>query len=191
MKVGVTMNTHILTNKVKRDLWYKEPWLLLIVGGPLLVVVASLFTGFIAFRGADQVVAKDYYRQGLMINTNLQRDANARAMQLDARLQLDLAKKQIVMRLQSAQAMPETVQLSIASSGANQGSVSEIVHRLKLQASSDGRYVGDLPQNAGLDLALVQSNVKLWHLKLETNEWRLTGDWHEPLQRSVQLTPVQ
>lgn len=191
MKVGVTMNTHILTNKVKRDLWYKEPWLLLVVGGPLLVVVASLFTGFIAFRGADQVVAKDYYRQGLMINTNLQRDANARAMQLDARLQLDLAKKQIVMRLQSAQAMPETVQLSIASSGANQGSVSEIVHRLKLQASSDGRYVGDLPQNAGLDLALVQSNVKLWHLKLETNEWRLTGDWHEPLQRSVQLTPVQ
>lgn len=185
------MNTHILTNKVKRDLWYKEPWLLLVVGGPLLVVVASLFTGFIAFRGADQVVAKDYYRQGLMINTNLQRDANARAMQLDARLQLDLAKKQIVMRLQSAQAMPETVQLSIASSGANQGSVSEIVHRLKLQASSDGRYVGDLPQNAGLDLALVQSNVKLWHLKLETNEWRLTGDWHEPLQRSVQLTPVQ
>lgn len=185
------MNSQILTGKIKRDLWYKEPWLLLVVGGPLIVVMASLLTGFIAFRGADQVVAKDYYRQGLMINTNLQRDANARAMKLDARLQLDLEKKQIVMQLQSAQTLPETVQLSIASSGANEGSVSEIVHRLTMQASSGGRYVGDLPHNSGLDLALVHSNVKLLHLKLETNEWRLTGDWHEPLQRSVQLTPVQ
>ena len=185
------MNFQILTAKVKGDLWYKEPWLLLVVGGPLLVVVASLFTGFIAFRGADQVVAKDYYRQGLMINTNLQRDANARAMKLDARLQLDLDKKQIVMQLQSVQALPESVQLSIASSGANSGSVSEIVHRLTMQASANGRYVGDLPHDSGLDLALAQSNVKLLHLKLETNDWRLTGDWHEPLQRTVQLTPVQ
>ncbi len=185
------MNSQILTANIKRDLWYKEPWLLLVVGGPLLVVMASILTGFIAFRGADQVVAKDYYRQGLMINTNLQRDANARALKLGAHLQLDVAKKQIVMQLQSVGALPEMVQLSIASSGANAGSVSEIVHRLPMQASSVGRYVGDLPHNSGLDLALVQSNVKLLHLKLETNEWRLTGDWHDPLQRSVKLTPVQ
>ena len=39
----------------KRDVWYKEPWLLLVAGGPAFVVVASIITGYIAIKGSDKV----------------------------------------------------------------------------------------------------------------------------------------
>ena len=37
--------------------WWREPMLWLVVGGPALVVVASLATAVIAWRGADPVVS--------------------------------------------------------------------------------------------------------------------------------------
>jgi hypothetical protein len=35
---------------------WREPMVWLVVGGPAVVVVAALTTGFIAWRGADEVV---------------------------------------------------------------------------------------------------------------------------------------
>ena len=74
----------------KRDVWYKEPWLLLVAGGPAFVVVASIITGYIAIKGSDKVVADDYYKQGLMINKDIQRDAKAKELALSAGLSIDL-----------------------------------------------------------------------------------------------------
>ena len=42
-------------DKAHRPGW-REPMLWLVVGGPAVVVVAALTTGFIAWRGADTVV---------------------------------------------------------------------------------------------------------------------------------------
>ena len=48
--------------------WFKQfwPWFLIILPGT--VVIASLATVIIAFKGADDVVSKDYYKEGLAIN---------------------------------------------------------------------------------------------------------------------------
>lgn len=182
------MNTAILTQAKKRDVWYREPWLLLVVGGPLLVVCASLFTGFLALRGADQVVAKDYYKQGLMINTNLQRDAKARELHLKADMRLDLANKIILLDLQSQANLSDSVQLSIATSGAQNGSVEEVVRRLPLKSVGGTKYQADLHSALDGKNKLDLEQVKLLHIKIETNEWRLTGDWYDPLQRNLNLS---
>lgn len=184
------MNSGILTQAIKKDVWYKEPWLLLVVGGPLLVVCASITTGFIAFRGADQVVAKDYYRQGLMINTNLQRDAKARELALDANIQFDLANKKVLMQLSAKQGLPEVVQLSLASSGAANGSVEEVIRRMPLKLVAPGKYEADLLQDKIFESTINAGVLQILHVKLETNDWRLTGDWVDPLQRNLRLTPT-
>ncbi|MBR7798852.1 FixH family protein [Undibacterium fentianense] len=184
------MNSGILTQPIKKDSWFKEPWLLLVVGGPLLVVCASLFTGLIAFRGADQVVAKDYYRQGLMINTNLQRDAKARELALNASLQLDLSNNKILMSVKSNQALPQEVQISLASSGALEGGVEEVVRRLPMKLVGAGTYEANLLQDPKFEKALNQSKIQILHVKLETNEWRLTGDWHNPLEKKLSISPL-
>ena len=52
--------------------WWHYPHMWMVVGGPLVVVVASIVTGYIAMTGQDPVLATDYYRQGLEINMSLE-----------------------------------------------------------------------------------------------------------------------
>ena len=184
---GINMSHALFPNKVKKDYWFKEPWMILVIGGPFFVVVACMFTINLAFNGADQVVAKDYYSQGLMINTNLMRDAKARELNLKAQLQIDFTANTINMRLSSKQIMPDTVQLSLASSGAANGSVEEIIRRLPMHQTSAGNYVGALKSEERLNL----TSTSLYHAKLETNEWRLTGDWYHPQKQALELVPAK
>ncbi|MFZ6749647.1 FixH family protein [Undibacterium sp. Ren11W] len=181
------MNSILLQQKTKKDIWYKEPWLLLVVGGPLIVVCASLFTGMIAFRGADKVVAEDYYKQGLMINKDIQRDARARALALSATITLDLAAGKLKMQLAANQTMPDTVQVSLASADKKTSSVTEVIRRLPMRQIQAGSYEGDLNLSSNLSIAA----VKLLHVKVETTEWRLTGDWFEPEQRQAHLAAAK
>jgi hypothetical protein len=51
--------------------WWRHGYLWLVLAGPAVVVVASLVTFGIAVRGADPVVAEDYYRRGVEINRQL------------------------------------------------------------------------------------------------------------------------
>jgi len=161
----------------KKDDWKKEPWLLLVIGGPLSVVCAALFSGYLAFSGADKVVSEDYYKQGLMINTDLMRDAQARKLQLAATMHLQ-ADGQINLNLQGVGELPESILLSVASSTNDQ--LAETTHRLPLLKLAPGLYQG----------TLADVKAPLIHVKLEGGNWRLTGDWHRPLQSDLELKAV-
>lgn len=179
------MDASLLQHRVKKDLWYKEPWLLLVVGGPLIVVCASIVTGVLAWRGSDKVVAEDYYKQGLMINKDLLRDSKARELQLSASITLDLAANRLKMTLSANRDLPDTVQVSLASSGKGLTSVTEVIRRLPMKQLRPGEFEGDLSSNLSL------ASVKLFHVKVETTEWRLTGDWFDPEQRQARLTAAK
>jgi len=161
----------------KADSWKKEPWLLLVIGGPLCVVCASLFSGYLAFSGADKVVTEDYYKQGLMINTDLMRDAQARKMQLHAQIHL-MAGGQINLALEGVGDLPESVLLSVATS--NHDDLVETTHRLPLLKMAPGQYQGNL----------ANTSASIMHIKLEGGNWRLTSDWHNPLQTDLQIRAV-
>ncbi|MFZ6709183.1 FixH family protein [Undibacterium sp. TC9W] len=181
------MEASLMPPKSRRDTWYKEPWLLLVAGGPAFVVCASLYTGYIAMHGADKVVAEDYYKQGLMINKDIQRDAKARELQLNAYINADFAKGKIVLQVSGKGDLPETIQLRLASAAVGGNSVSEVIRRLPMKRTATGQYEGDLKlmPNAG------EQAVKLFHIKLETTDWRLTGDWFDPGQKPVQLNAAK
>lgn len=53
-----TMNPVAAPSGVRRP-WYREPMMWLVVGGPLVVVVASLITVWIAVRNADAVLPRE------------------------------------------------------------------------------------------------------------------------------------
>lgn len=54
--------------------WWRYGHLWLVIAGPAVVVVAAIATAVIAVRGADPVVASDYYRRGIEINKQLPRE---------------------------------------------------------------------------------------------------------------------
>lgn len=162
----------------KIDNWKNEPWLLLVIGGPLIVVCACLYTGFLAFNNADKVVTEDYYKQGMKVNADIRRDARARALNVNATLHLE-SSGLLRIKVDSKGDLPDVILLSIATSEAN--SLVESTHRLPLKQLSNGVYQGTLSD--------VKS--KLMHIKLEGNGWRLTGDWHQPLQAELKINANQ
>lgn len=65
--------------------WWKFGHVWLVISGPAIVVVAAFVTMYIAVKGADPVVADDYYRQGIEINKTLGTTGTSLAPSLDAR----------------------------------------------------------------------------------------------------------
>jgi uncharacterized protein len=51
--------------------WYREPWPWILMAGPAIVVVAGIYTAFLAVTTNDGLVAEDYYRRGVEINRRL------------------------------------------------------------------------------------------------------------------------
>ena len=66
--------------------WYRQfwPWFLILL--PASVVVASLFTLYIANRGADDLVVDDYYKNGLAINRQLEKKQRSQELGITAAL---------------------------------------------------------------------------------------------------------
>jgi hypothetical protein len=49
----------------------------LLLAGPVSVVLAGLWTAWLALHGSDPLVATDYYRRGIEINRTLQATATS------------------------------------------------------------------------------------------------------------------
>lgn len=82
------MNTATLKNPDNKPSvsWWRVPHMWLVVGGPLLVVVASIITAVIAVKGADPVLDKEDYERNLQAARSLQGQAR-----IDALIQLQPA----------------------------------------------------------------------------------------------------
>lgn len=67
--------------------WYRQFWPWFLIALPASAVIAGLVTVYIAIRGADDLVADDYYREGLTINRRLEKEQRAAELELSPRLQ--------------------------------------------------------------------------------------------------------
>ncbi len=65
--------------------WWKFGHVWLVVSGPLIVVVASFLTFYIAVRGMDPIVDENYYQAGLDINKSLAAKPESLAPAMQAR----------------------------------------------------------------------------------------------------------
>lgn len=60
--------------------WWKFGHVWLVLAGPVIVVMASFVTLYLAVTRPDPVVTEDYYRQGIDINKSLGNDVNAASL---------------------------------------------------------------------------------------------------------------
>jgi uncharacterized protein len=60
--------------------WWKVPHMWLVVGGPLVVVIAAIVTAVIAVRGADPVLNKEQFERDLKEAQSLTGQAKAQAL---------------------------------------------------------------------------------------------------------------
>lgn len=91
--------------------WYRQGWPWFLIALPASVVVASFITLAIAIDGQDVVVRDDYYKDGLAINRDLEREQIARAHSLGAQLRYHAGSHGIELQLLGDLPAPEQLQL--------------------------------------------------------------------------------
>lgn len=64
--------------------WYKETWPWILAAGPVIVVIAGIYTYYLAVVSSDGLVTEDYYKQGLAVAETLARSDRAKALGLTA-----------------------------------------------------------------------------------------------------------
>jgi hypothetical protein len=140
------------------------------MAGPIVVVIASLATAWLAIVSDDGVVAQDYYKQGLTVNQRVKREAPPSVRQLGATIDVAAGGK-VRARIEGLGDAPANVRLKLARPQAAKRE--QIV---RLERGADGDYVGALPEQAS----------GRWIVTLESDDWRLpTTTVDGPLSRIV------
>jgi hypothetical protein len=75
------------------------------------VIVAGFFTTVLALRSDDGLVADDYYRQGIAINRQIERDRRARALSVSA--VVEMSGTRVSVRLSGAGALSPALRLRL------------------------------------------------------------------------------
>lgn len=154
--------------------WYREPWPWILMAGPFIVVIAGIYTAWLAITSSDGLVTEDYYRKGLAVSQTLASSARARALGLTAGLTMtaESATLRLTARAGADFAPPASVRVSLSHptrAGLDQVAV----------LTRDGdRYAGKLHLPAsGHWLLLIEDD--------EAKSWRLMGSVMLPFPGEV------
>mgnify|MGYP003433971605 CR=1 FL=1 len=150
-------------SKPKITPWHQFRWAWIVFGLPTIVVVASVITFIIAMRTDDGVVTDDYYKKGLAINQDLDRERKASELGLVGELTMSGATLEL--RLTSTQ--PNGVIGQPLKFTAQNYAAKDQDQSITLLPSGDGVWRGTLTQAMGMGH---------WQLIIESNEWRLESD---------------
>lgn len=156
-------------------IWYREPWVWLIIALPMSAVIGGMITIYLAITSNDGLVEDDYYERGKTINRVLARDEAAARYQLQAIVGIDSQSGQVTMTLESSNYLhPEHVNLLLlhpTRAGHDQ--------QVRLELSGEGTYIGSIRLTV----------TAYWHVRLETDDWRLSGRMQLPQEKTLKLMP--
>jgi len=152
------MNTGVSKNN-QSGIWYKEPYVWLLILFPFAAVVMGIIMITLAIRSDDGLVVDDYYKQGLEINMALERDRAAVFYGVVTDFSVDEGGKKITVHLNGNEllSMPETLHVKFihrTRSGFDQS--------LTLTRAHDGSYHASMP-------VLARGN---WDVLIEADNWR-------------------
>ncbi|MBS1189655.1 MAG: hypothetical protein H6R10_1447 [Rhodocyclaceae bacterium] len=155
--------------------WYKEPWPWILMAGPMVVVIAGFTTAWLAILSNDGLVMDDYYKQGLAINQQLQREQKAGDLGLQGDVMRSGEQLRVMLSAGPGQAAwPEKLTL-------------RITHPTR--AGMD-QHVTLVAAGAGMFSGKLETEISgRWHVVLEdqSGQWRLVGDWQADAEESFRL----
>lgn len=141
--------------------WYREPWPWYLASGPLIVVVASLVTAWIAYATSDGLVTDDYYKQGLAADRTLARSKEAVSLGLEVRARFTAEGVDINLISAADNNFVPPKALSVTLSHPTRAGLDQSV----TLAAANGHYAGSIRLPAsGHWLVLVEDDAKTWRL---------------------------
>ncbi|MDH5648468.1 MAG: FixH family protein [Gammaproteobacteria bacterium] len=157
--------------------WYQQPLVWMIIAIPGSAVVVGIFMLQLAIRSDDGQVVDDYYKKGKAINRVLKRDREAARLGLEGAIVIAIDDNSLHLTLTQKNQAPLPNLLGLKLLHATRGSIDQEV---SMVLTPKGIYRGFFsPMQPGR-----------WYVQLETEEWRILGEWQYPQQTNVILRPT-
>lgn len=140
--------------------WYREPWPWILAAGPAIVVVAGIYTAWLAIKSNDGLVTEDYYKKGLAANQTIARSELATKYGLVAGLRVTAEQMSVSLRAADNGFVPPPNIVITISHPTRAG-----LDQSRTFPRKDASYAGDvrLPA-AGHWLVLVEDEARTWRL---------------------------
>lgn len=154
--------------------WYRQPWPWILMAPLVVTAIAGTVTIWLAVTTADGLVEDDYYKQGLAVNQQLERDQAAVAQGVHADLMLSADGKSIRANLTAQTPLANELGLRLTHptrKGFDQQAV--------LVRQADGLYAAELP-------AAINGR-RIVVLESDQGGWRLVGDWDSAKLDAISL----
>ena len=141
--------------------WYKEPWMILVIGLPVLSVMGGIAMVTVAVNGRDTLVRENYYKDGLAINQELA--WNTKAANLDLTGELTFNEKQLSLTLNTPKSI-QPLNLNLSLNHPTQAHKDQVY---LLERFKPGQYlspVNELP--SGRYYLEISSNEQSWRISM-------------------------
>ncbi len=147
---------------------YREPWFWFVMAPLILSVLVSSVVVTLAFRGADDRVYGDYYKQGRMINYRFAAESSAVEQNVVAELEFDSGGRELRLQFSGKQA-PDWIEVFVS-----HPAEADLDRTFTLRPRGEGRYMAHLtePLQGRRYLVLtarVGDNQVLWRINTEAN----------------------
>jgi len=141
--------------------WYRSKWPWLLMLAPAFALFGGIAMLVVAFASNDGLVAEDYYKQGLTINQQLQRERRASALDLSAQLQFSPGRALLQL------SVPGPTVLRV-----------RFVHPTR--AANDHEVPANRTGPFVYEAALPVLEPGKWLVQIEDLDrtWRMTGEWN-------------
>lgn len=161
----------------RKNAWYRQPLVWMLIAIPASAVIFGIAMLVLSIRSYDGLVIDDYYKKGKTINRVLIRDEEAARRGIGGTLNIDLTEKRfsLTMVKRSSGSLPDLLTLKLLH--ATRSGVDQKVVMLRTPI---GTYQGFMP-------TLIEGR---WYLHLETQQWRILGEWVYPQAGPVLLRPT-
>lgn len=163
--------------------WYKQFWPWFMIGLLASSIMFSLTYLAFSIRYFDGSVGQDYYKDGLAINAQLEKQRHAKALGLSAELRMDSVSGDITVRLDGnfngTGGYPENLDLALRFPTDN-----DLDQELPLQHIRNGHYVTHLEKPLHY-----RWYVQLQPVPGKDAAWRLNGVAQFPSTEAIHLTP--
>lgn len=155
----------------KKTRWWQEPMALMVLGLPMIAVMAGLTTVWIAFSRPPMLVNDNYSKDLGVVQTN-EMDKRSHFLGITADLQAD--RGMLTVNLAGKLNKPQHLMLTLVHPT---GSSSDVVLTLTLNHAED--YSVALPSIPAGERKLI--------IEPPDRKWRLTGSWEAPFSGTLHL----
>lgn len=152
-------------NQVESLPWYRHALVWMIIAIPLSAVLAGFATFYLAVTTDDGLVADDYYKQGLAINVQIERQVVAKQLGVSADIKIESKTGFINVDLDKGRLEDYPSPLTLALKHASNEQKDRVI---QVQHGLDNHYVGYVKDGV---------HEGVWHIELSNQNLEAEKQW--------------